>query len=99
MLFGLVVTGKALALGVLMLSLSDRMSFLMGVSYLQSDSFVCCAVVAIALLLLSRFFSSSKNRLALSIFVMIGALTWSAFLLGVSLGYLASYWFVFVCGS
>ena len=99
MSYSLVAFGKALALGVLMVSLSDRMSLVLGVSYLQANSFVLCAAFAAILLLSSGLFSSAKNRFVLSSCVLVGALIWSLLLFGIASGSFSSSWPMLVYAS
>lgn len=72
----LLVVGKASALSVLMMSLSDHMSLIAGIPYIEPSSFALCAAIAFLLLLLIRPLVRQSVRIGCSIATLVLMLIW-----------------------
>ncbi|ANE22297.1 hypothetical protein AAY81_03135 [Denitrobacterium detoxificans] len=77
----LITTGKACALSVLMLSLSDRISSITGVSYIDSTSFAICAIIALLMTLLVKPMNDQTVRTGISIATLCLMLIWGGLVL------------------
>lgn len=72
----LLIVGKACALSVLMMSLSDHMSSIAGMPYIDPASFALCAVIALAMTFLVRPMRSSVVRVGFSVATLALMLVW-----------------------
>lgn len=79
--FAGVIWGKALALSVLLMSLSGQMGAVTGVDYFNADSFLACLVVAVALACLLKLLAGARTRLCVAGVTAALALGWVALLL------------------
>ncbi|MCR5582168.1 MAG: helix-turn-helix transcriptional regulator [Eggerthellaceae bacterium] len=77
----LITTGKACALCVLMLSLSDRISSITGMSYIDSTSFAICAVIALLMTILVKPMKIQAIRTSISIATLCLMLIWDGLVL------------------
>lgn len=74
--FIFLVSGKACALCVLLMSLSGRIGTVVGVDYVNSSSFALCALAAIVLLLLIGRLSNKRTRLGFAVAEMALIVGW-----------------------
>lgn len=74
--FAMIVCGKACALSVLMMSLSNQFSIVTGLDYMNLFSFGICGIVAVAFCLLIRHISTHRARLVLAGIVFALVLAW-----------------------
>lgn len=82
MRFPLIVLGKACAFNVLMMSLSNQMSALFGISYFSSLSFAICLLGALILTGLLAFVRRPAVRLAGAILTTALSIGWIALMVG-----------------
>ena len=82
MRFPAIVLGKACAFNVLMMSLSNQMSALFGISYFSSLSFAICLLGAAALAGLLPLVRRSSIRLAGAILTTVLSVAWIALMVG-----------------
>lgn len=74
--FWAVTVGKASALSVLMMSLSNQLSSVVGVDYFNGPSFLACLVAALLLIVLLKPLEKTVGRLALSAVNCVLSATW-----------------------
>lgn len=74
--FWAVTVGKASALSVLMMSLSNQLSTVVGVDYFNGPSFLACLVAALLLIALLKPLEKPVGRLALSMVNCVLSATW-----------------------
>lgn len=74
--FWAVVVGKASALSVLMMSLSNQLSSVVGIDYFNAPSFLACLVAALLLFVLLKPLENSAGRVALSLANCVLAAVW-----------------------
>ena len=72
------VVGKACALAVLSLSLTNQMSSVVGVGYFNPDSFLICLLFAVAFAFAIPLFKRKGALLALSSAVATCSMAWRA---------------------
>ena len=77
----MLVWGKACALCVLLMSLSDRIGVVVGFGYLNSYSFAVCAVVAVGFLGAIGFMRSRRARLGFAVFELVLIAIWCGILI------------------
>lgn len=70
------IVGKACALSVLMMSLSDHMSSIAGMPYVDPASFALCAAIALAMMLLVRPMKRRLVRIGFSMATLVLMLVW-----------------------
>lgn len=70
------IVGKACALSVLMMSLSDHMSSIAGMPYVDPASFALCAAIALAMMLLVRPMKKRLVRIGFSMATLVLMLVW-----------------------